>query len=99
MPGLFVAFSPEIAVSRGTQTITQESSIGPSIAISVSAGARIHVSKRFSALLQVEYQKARPTFLIEQNDGTNFDSVRAFQNITVFNVSGGIALRIFNKKQ
>lgn len=97
MPGLMLAFSPEINVSRFPQTITQESSVGPSIAFSLNAGVRIHLSNKLSGMLQAEYQTAMPTFVIEQNDGTNFESVRATQKINIINLSAGIALRIFKK--
>jgi len=93
--GLMLAFSPELEVTRGAEYTKQDGAIGPSISVTLGAGARVHFSKRFSATVAVEYLRARPTFTVEYSSNNSFESETVYQDITTVNASVGLALRIF----
>jgi hypothetical protein len=97
MPGLFMAFAPEIVVSRGNEIATQEPATGASIAMNIGLCARFHMSPRLSLMLQADYLTARPRFLIEQDNGNFTETVTAYQDISTVNLSAGFALRIFRR--
>lgn len=97
MPGIFMAFAPEITVTRGNETAVQEPATGASIAMNIGLGARFHLSQRLSFLLYADYLTARPQFLIEQNNGNYTETVTAYQDISAVNLSAGFALRIFRR--
>jgi hypothetical protein len=97
MPGIFLAFAPEIVVSRGNETAVEEPATGASIGMNIGLTGRFHLSPRFSFMLQADYLTARPRFLIEQNNGNFTETVTAFQDISTVNLSAGFALRIFRR--
>lgn len=97
MTGFMIASSPDLEVTwvNTGETQTQGGEIGSSIAVSVGAGIRYHLSRRFSLVANGEYMRARPTFIIEQYPGNNYQTTTVYQNVSMINTMFGIALRIF----
>ncbi len=94
--GLLMAISPEMTVSRGVETASQESAAGSSLGFNGGVATRIHLSRRFSLFAQGEYHVSNPAFTITYYDtANNAETVQSGQLITMFNFSFGAALRIF----
>lgn len=96
MPGIFVAFSPNIIISRGNETAEQEASTGTSIGINASFLTRLHLSPRFSFMIGMDYLTARPVFILDDQDNDGFHE-KFYQEISTFSISAGFGLRIFRK--
>jgi len=97
MTGLMFAVSPELTVTQNTtgQSDNQNSEVGTSLALSLGIGLKYHISDRFTILAVAEYQRARPTFIIEQYPGNNYQSTTVYQNVSSISPMLGIGLRIF----
>ncbi len=97
MTGLMIATSPELSVTWQTtgETQTQNGEVGPSISITVGTGLRYHISKSVSLVATGEYLRARPTFVVDQYPGNNYQTTTVYQNISTISTTLGIAYRIF----
>lgn len=97
MTGLMFAVSPELTVTQNNtgQSDFQDSEFGTSLALSVGIGLKYHVSNRLTILAVAEYQRARPTFVIDQYPGNNYQTTTVYQNVSSISPMLGIGLRIF----
>ena len=97
MTGLMIATSPELSVTWQTtgETQTQNGEVGPSISITVGTGLRYHISKSVSLVATGEYLRARPTFIVDQYPGNNYQTTTVYQNVSTISTTLGIAYRIF----
>lgn len=95
MPGLMMAKAPSIRVSRGSEVVEGETAYGSSIAMTLGGGGRLHLSPRFSLLIFADYLIARPGFEVEQANGT---TGTAYQNVSSFSLSAGLAYRLFRRE-
>ncbi len=97
MTGLMFAISPELTITQNTtgQTEGQNSEVGTSLALSMGMGLKYHVSERITILAVAEYQRARPTFVIDQYPGNNYQTTTVYQNVASFSPMLGVGLRIF----
>lgn len=96
MPGLMMAKAPYMRVSRGAEVVEGETAYGSSIAMTIGGGAKFHLSPRFSLLIIADYLIARPGFTVEQADGT---TGTAYQNVSTFSPSAGLAYRLFRREE
>ncbi|MBL0340566.1 MAG: hypothetical protein IPP71_06405 [Bacteroidetes bacterium] len=97
LTGFIIAVSPKQTVTQNNtgQSETRESEVGSSISISLGTGVRYHVSPRMSIMAHVEYQRARPTFILQNYQGNGNQGTTVYQNVATVNTLLGLALRIF----
>jgi hypothetical protein len=97
MTGLMFAVSPELTVTQNNsgQSDFQSSQFGTSLALSLGMGLRYNISNRFTIMAIGEYQRARPTFVVDDYPGNNYQSTTVYQNVASMSAMLGVGLRIF----